>query len=271
MVSSGTKYFIYVFGSVVMLFYIFALIEWIPPFGYEISALGVFERYSPSSLSHWLGTDRLGNDTYTMIVLGLKTVMISGFITMLPFIISGIFLGLSAGYGEGRIGIIANRVIETLNMVPKLLFLLIVISFMPVNTYFILALFGILTSPKLAELLKRKVISLKAEQFFESAIALGVSRRKILTVHILWYNSKELIFSQIIYIFNLGVMMETSLSYMELGFGESVVSWGRMIYKEIGSFNLLQILAPVTALTIFTLSLYLISNVLNKKILTISE
>ena len=74
-----------------------------------------------------------------------------------------------------------------------------------------------------------------------------------------------------IYIFNLGVMMETSLSYMELGFGESVVSWGWMIYKAIGSFNLLQIMAPVTALTVFTYSLYFISNVLNKKISKLTD
>lgn len=266
MLNNRFKYLVYSFTFIVFIFYFFALIGWVPPHGYIVKPLGSFDRYASMSYVHLLGTDRLGNDTFTLIVYGLKTAILSGLITMLPFLFTGVVLGLSAGYGEGRISEIANRIIETLNMVPKLLFLLIVISFMPINTYFILGLFGVLTSPKLAELLKRKVLTLKAEEFFESAIALGVSRRRILFVHVLWFNSKELLFSQMIYIFNLGVMMETSLSYMELGFGESVISWGWMIYKAIGSFNLLQIMAPVSALTIFTYSLYFISNVLNNKI-----
>ena len=271
MLSKPVKYFIYIFTSISVIFYIFALIGWVPPHNYEITPLGGFNKYVPISYAHFLGTDRMGNDTFTLIIYGLKTVVLSGLITMLPFLVVGTILGLTAGYGEGKISIIANRSIEVLNMVPKLLFLLISISFMPINTYFILGLYGILTSPKLAELLKRQVLTLKAEEFIESAIALGVTRRKILFVHILWYNSKELLLSQMIYIFNLGVMMETSLSYMELGFGESVVSWGWMIYKAIGSYDLLQIMAPVTALTIFTYGLYFISNILNKKIIKLSE
>jgi ABC-type dipeptide/oligopeptide/nickel transport system permease subunit len=263
--SNLSKILISALGFIVLVLYFCAVFEYVPPHNYKTD-LGMFEKYEPASSRHWLGTDSVGIDTFTLIVYGLKTAILSGALAAIPFLIVGILLGLSAGYGEGKLSTFANRVIETLNMVPNMLFLLLAISFMAINTYFILFLFGALTAPKLAELLKRKVISMKSEVFIESAIALGVTRRKILFVHILWYNCKDLLLLQLIYIFNLGVMMETSLSYIGLGFGASVVNWGFMIYKAIGTTHLLQLVAPVTALTIFIYSLYFISNMLKKKL-----
>jgi len=252
--------------SLFLLFFFLASVEWVPPYNYTIRLYGNTDTLLPMSIQHFLGTDRLGNDTFTLLIYGLRTAFFSGLLTTIPFIIVGTVLGLLAGYGSGKVAFFAEKTIETLNMIPKLLLLLIIISFMPVNTYVILSIFGAIMSPKLAELLRSRVLTLKSEEFFESAISLGLSRRTILLKHVLWYNARDLLITQAIYIFNLGIMMEASLSYIGLGFSTNYkpVSWGPMIHEALYVRNSLQTIAPVMALTITTFILYLFSNQLAK-------
>lgn len=259
-----------IFGIYFLIFlilFLFATFKWIPPFNYPIRLYGNPNTLLPISPQHFLGTDRLGNDTFTLIVYGVRTAFFSGFLTMIPFIVFGTLLGLVAGYGTGKVAFGAEKIIEVLNMIPKLLLLLIIISFMPVNTYIILSIFGMIMSPKIAELLRSRVLTLKSEEFFESAISIGLSRRAILFKHVLWYNARDILITQAIYIFNLGIMMEASLSYIGLGFSNNYkpVSWGHMIHEALFVRNNLQIIAPVIALTMTTFFLYLFSNQLAKK------
>lgn len=255
-----------VYAGFFLLLFFLAIISWVPPFNYSINTIGKFRPWLPISSAHWLGTNNTGNDTFTLIVYGAKTVFLSGIAALIPFLIFGVVLGLLSGYGSGKAAFAADKIIDVFNMIPKILLLLILISFMPINTYRILAIFGIIVSPKLAELIKRKVLTLKAEEFFESAISLGATRRTILLKHVLWYNGKDLLMSQAVYIFNLGIMMEASLSYIGLGFSGKTVSWGSMIYNALISYNMLQIIAPSAALTLTTYLLYIMSNMLYKKL-----
>lgn len=266
--SKPLKIFFGIYFTLFIILFIFASFEWIPPHNYTIRLFGNRHTLLPMSVEHFLGTDRLGNDTYTLIILGIRTAFFSGLVTTLPFILLGTLLGLLAGYGTGKAAFVAEKTIEVLNMIPKLLLLLIIISFMPVNTYVILSIFGAIMSPKLAELLRSRVLTLKSEEFFESAISLGLSRRAILLKHVLWYNARDLLVTQAIYIFNLGIMMEASLSYIGLGFSTNYkpVSWGHMIHEALYVRNGLQIIAPVMALTVTTFLLYLFANQLAKKI-----
>lgn len=216
------------FGLFYAIFILMGLFNYIPPNFYKVHQNN-FQQLQPPSSKHLLGTDWFKQDVFSEFVYGAKSTFYSGLLAALPFLIFGILLGVGSAYKSGRTSYTVDKALEILNSFPKLIVLLLFIGLFGNHIKMIMVLFGIISSPKLAELIKGKIISLKKEAFIDSSIALGISHSRIIFKHILWHNCREIIVGQLFYIYAAAVLVEASLSYVQLGFSQNAASWGWML------------------------------------------
>jgi peptide/nickel transport system permease protein len=98
-----------------------------------------------------------------------------------------------------------------------------------VRIYLLMLLLGLFSSPKLAELIRGRIASLKETAFVHAAVSLGLSPVQIIGKHILWYECRPLILVQSAYMMGQAILIETTLTYLKFGLEYPVVSWGLML------------------------------------------
>lgn len=271
------KYYFYLSAALYLVLIIMGLFNWVPPNYYHIHQMFSSKKVLPISAEHLLGTDYFKKDIFTEFVFGVKSTFFAGMSAAFSFLIFGIFFGIASSYYENKFSFYMDKILEILNSFPKLIVLLIYIGLFGNHPFQLMILFGIISSPKLAELIKGRVLSLKKETFVDSSIALGVPHYQIIFKHILKYNCKEIIIGQFFYIYAVAVLIEASLSYVNLGFNATSVSWGYMLYEARGvisqniftfpwaaDFNMEAFMA-ISGLTLLTLNMFYLSQYYKKK------
>jgi ABC-type dipeptide/oligopeptide/nickel transport system permease subunit len=193
------------------------------------------------SPAHLLGLDDLGNDVLVNVFSGFRTSFVSGILATILFLIFGLALGLSSGF-EGWAGSnLAWAVSGGLNSIPK--FFALFLAFIVIGKYtpfLLMAILGILSAPKLSEILKFKISQYRAEDFYDAAVALGLSPAKVVGKHIIWYNARKSILSEMSYMFGYAVLSEATLSFILHGsMGRGWQSWGDIINQGLSSFSIL--------------------------------
>jgi peptide/nickel transport system permease protein len=192
----------------------------------------------PLTEGYLLGTDYMGRDLLTRIILGIQAYFLPGLLSIFIALLFGAFLGVAAGYRGGHIDAAVSYFTNLIDALPRLVLMLLVIAAFKPNIYTIMVVVGITTAPTVAMLVKGKILMLKERNFIESAVALGIGPAAIVFKHILWYNCRALLLIQATIGMAEAVLVETSLSYLGFGVQEPTPSWGNMI--QAGANYLLQ-------------------------------
>jgi peptide/nickel transport system permease protein len=210
--------------SVVVLAAVFAPI--VSPYDpYEIN---MAESLSPPSAAHPFGTDVFGRDIMSRLVYGARVSMEVSVLSRLISLVIGTFLGLTAGYFGGRFDNIVMRLADVTLAYPGLLLLIAVMAAVgPSLTALIVAL-GIVGWAAVARIVRAQVLSIKEREFVLAVRSLGGDPGRIIFRHLL-----PNCVSQLIIIFSMGlgmgIMAESSMSFLGLGAQPPLPSWGSMI------------------------------------------
>lgn len=220
----------------------------------------------PFTNGYLLGTDFMGRDILTRLILGIQAYFLPGVLAVLIALGAGALLGVVAGYWKGRAEIAVTYFSNLIDSLPRLVLMLLVIAAFRPSIYIIMLVFGITTAPTIALLVKGKVLLLREHNFIESAVALGLSPAVIIFKHILWYNCRALLLIQATIIMSEAVLVETSLSYLGFGVQEPTPSWGNMV--QAGANYLLQgnfwpSTIPAFAIMLTVLGFHLLGDGLN--------
>ena len=210
--------------SVVLLAAVFAPI--VSP--YDPYAINMAESLSPPSAAHPFGTDVFGRDIMSRLVYGARVSMEVSVLSRLISIVIGTFLGLTAGYFGGRFDNIVMRLADVTLAYPGLLLLIAVMAAVgPSLTALIVAL-GIVGWAAVARIVRAQVLSIKEREFVLAVRSLGGDPGRIIFKHLL-----PNCVSQLIIIFSMGlgmgIMAESSMSFLGLGAQPPLPSWGSMI------------------------------------------
>jgi len=173
-------------GLVLVFLAIAALGPWIVPYPEDArGAVHLDQKLQPPSARHWFGTDEVGTDIYTRVVLGARvSLQIGLIITMLATAI-GVPLGIVAGYVGGPLGEAIMRVTDVFLSVPALVLALAIVGALgPGIVNAILAL-GLVWWPGYVRLVQSKTLALKGQVFVEAARAMGTGRLRIVFAHVL--------------------------------------------------------------------------------------
>jgi oligopeptide transport system permease protein len=214
----------------------------VSPYRYDQQNLDL--QFSPPSITHPCGTDVLGRDLLTRLMVGARISFVVGFAAAIVSLGIGLIYGAVAGYFGGRLDNLMMRIVDTLYGLPYLAYIILVITFLneviKANTEFfkgrfelwnILVVFlalGSISWLTISRIVRGQVLSLKEMEFVEAARALGVGHVRILFGHIV----PNLLGPVIVYTtltMPSIILAESFISFLGLGVQPPLASWGVLI------------------------------------------
>jgi peptide/nickel transport system permease protein len=251
-------------AALVLLSYLLGAFQWLPhdPEAMDLEAMMA----GPFSGGYLLGTDFMGRDILTRLILGIQAYFLPGLMSIAIALSLGSLFGVAAGYLGGRAETAVTYIANLVDALPRLVLMLLVIAAFRPSIYTIMAVVGVTSAPTVATLVKDRILMLKQRNFIESAVALGIPPVTIVLKHILWYNCRALLLIQATLGMAEAVLIETSLSYLGFGVQEPTASWGNMV--QAGANYLLQgnfwiSTAPALAILFTVLGFHLLGDGLN--------
>jgi len=287
MLRSKTVWFSFL--EMLFLVLVAALAPWIAPHDpYEVG-LGATRSNLPPMWSQSapmqgqtgfpLGTDRFGRDILSRLIYGTRTAIFLALAAVGLAALIGTLVGLISGYVGGRLDAAIMYFIDTINSLPGIMFMVIVILILrsrlsPTWLHGLVTLvigFAAVGWVSLARLVRINVLQIKSRAFLEAARALGAPSRTILARHLL-PNVGHVIVVWIINTVPAVILLEALLGYIGVGVtravdgGEfNVVSWGGMFYYGRSAFarNPLALAAPSILILLISMSFILLGDFVN--------
>ncbi len=184
-------------------------------------------RKAPSAL-YWLGTDEVGRDLLSRIIYGTRASLSAGVISVGIAIALGVPLGLVAGYGPGWLDAVISRVTDAMLACPFLILAIALAAFLGPSLTNAMIAIGITATPIFVRLTRGQVLSIKVEDYVESARAIGNPKWRIAWKHILPNVMPQLLVQMTLTVAT-AVIAEASLSFLGLGQQPPAPSWGSML------------------------------------------
>jgi peptide/nickel transport system permease protein len=220
----------------------------------------------PLTPGHLLGTDFLGRDLQSRLVLGIQAYFLPGLVAIAISLVGGSVLGVLAGYRGGWWDTLVTYLSNLLDSFPRLVLILLVIAALKPDMYAIMVVVGITGMPVIASLIAGKIAFLREKSFIEAAHALGLPAHTVILKHILWLNCRALLVIQATLGMAEAILVETSLSYLGFGVQEPKPSWGNMVQAGANYFlqgNFWPSTAPALAILATILGFQLLGDGLN--------
>jgi len=163
-----------------------AIGPWIVPYPEDArGAVHLDRKLQPPSTTHWFGTDEVGNDVYTRVILGARVSLQIGLIITVVAAVLGVPLGIVAGHVGGRLGETIMRVTDVFLSVPALVLALAVVGALGPGILNAMIALSLVWRPGYVRLVQAKTLALGQETFVEAARASGGGRLRIVLVHLL--------------------------------------------------------------------------------------
>lgn len=218
----------FILGFMVLLLYI--LVGLIGPTlsPYDLNAPNLEVRMQAPTLTHWLGTDRIGRDVLTRIIAGSQVSLQVAAGAVLMALILGAPLGAAGSYFGGTLDTLVQRGIDGIMAFPSLVLALALVALAGPSVVVLWFAIAFSTIPRYARLIRSGVLTQKEREYVDAARAMGQSPMRILLRQIL-PNIMAPIAVQLTQDFARAVTVEASLSYLGLGLSVPYISWGTMI------------------------------------------
>jgi peptide/nickel transport system permease protein len=226
--------------------------NWIAPF--EVNDVDVPNALRPPSGAHWFGTDELGRDEFSRVLVAIGASMRVAVVSVTFAVVVGVTIGVLAGYRGGWVDAIFMRIVDVMFAFPVLLLALAVVAVMgPGVTTTILAI-GIVYTPIFARVARASTLSVRVEPFVQVSHAMGTGHLYVLGRHILPNIAGPLIVQTSISL-AFAILSEAALSFLGLGIQPPEPSLGRMIFDSQGFVTLAWWMAVFPGAAIFVIVL----------------
>jgi len=233
--------------------------------------------FLPPSAQHWFGTDLNGRDLLYRVMLGAQISLIVGVTGALVSFGVGIVYGLIAGYAGGQTDSIMMRLVDILYAIPRLIFLLVLITALDPLVRKAMAIYGLQTLTgyskvfilvlclgmtewlTMARIVRGQVLSLKSRIFVVASRSIGQSHKNIIFQHLL----PNLMGPALVYLtltVPAVILDESFLSFLGVGVQAPLASWGLLLSDAAQVINPIKgywwlLLFPVIAMSMTLLAL----------------
>jgi ABC-type dipeptide/oligopeptide/nickel transport system permease subunit len=184
-------------------------------------------RKAPSAL-FWFGTDELGRDVFSRMVIGARASLMAGVVSVAIAVLLGVPFGLVSGYFGGWTDAVISRSTEAMLAIPFLIFAIALAAFLGPSLTNAMIAIGLSAMPIFVRLTRGQVLTVKAEDYVEGARAIGLPNFWIILRYIL-PNVLPPILVQATLTVATAIIAEASLSFLGLGQQPPNPSWGSML------------------------------------------
>lgn len=181
----------------------------------------------PFSEEAWFGADYLGRDVLTTLIYGGRATLLVGAVAALLSVIIGISIGALAGYYGGRVDAMLMRFTEFFQVLPALLFAMVVVTLFSPTLVTVTIAIGIVIWPGTARLTRAEFLKVRGLEFVRAERAIGAGDGRIIWKVILPNAFPPLVVSATLAVGS-AILFEAGLSFLGLG-DPNQMSWGMMI------------------------------------------
>lgn len=229
--------------------------------GVDPNASDLLHTFEGPSSAHWLGTDQLGRDQLSRLLFGGRVSLAIGFSGAFLAMTLGVTIGMTAGFFGGLVDDFIIWFINTLQSIPTLFLLLIIVAVFEPSAFWLTMIFGFLGWTGVSRIVRGEVFSVREKDFVLAARALGASEISIMFRHVL-PNIVPIVIVIAARDIGLLILAESALSFLGLGVQPPTATWGNMLSKSQQYFILGPhlVIFPGLLITITVLSLYMIGD-----------
>jgi peptide/nickel transport system permease protein len=215
-------------GLIIIIFFIFVAIfaDYLMP--YDPYKIDIRNRLKGPSKEHWLGTDDLGRDVLSRLILGTRVSLKVGLIVVGISATIGTVIGLISGYAGGWVDNLIMRIVDILLAFPGILLALAIVAILGPGIDHVIFALSFTGWVGYARVVRGEVLTIKEEEYILAAKSSGIKNMIILFKYIL-----PNALSPIIVLATFGIagaiIAESSLSFLGLGVKPPEPSWGSIL------------------------------------------
>ena len=202
---------------------------WIAPFPDDAGATVNFaERLQPPSWKHWFGTDIVGRDVLSRVIVGARISMMIAACVIVLAVLIGVPIGIIAAYWGGWLGNVLMRINEVFLAIPSLVFVLAVAALLGPSLPVVIAAIALAWWTWFARLAYGEALHIKEEQFVEAAQVSGAKGLRIAFGEIL-PNLTSVLIVKITLDIGYVILLGAALGFLGLGVQPPDPEWGIMV------------------------------------------
>jgi len=225
----------FIVGAAILLFWVICAV-----FGHMIApqdplAQQLLATNKAPSGAHWFGTDQLGRDVFSRVIVGARSILVIAFFATLLGTVAGTALGLAMGYLGGVVDMVGGRIVEAVLALP-----LIVVAIMFVvavggggSALTIIIIIGLVFTPLIARTVRTAVLVERQQDYLASARLLGENRAYIMFVEVL-PNVLPAVFVEFTVRLGYAIFAIAALAFLGLGVQQPTPDWGADINANYG-------------------------------------
>lgn len=202
------------------------LASWVIP--YDPIALDILHRLEPPSMAHLMGTDQLGRDVFSRVIMGGRIALKVALVSISLALSCGLVLGLIAGYGPPWVDRLMILFFDTIRSFPTIIFALAVVTLIGPSMETVILVVIITTIPVYGRIVRAQAQSMKNNEFILAERSMGAGMPRILAVHML-----PNIIGPLLIIASMDipavVTIEAGLSFLGVGVRPPTPSWGSIL------------------------------------------
>lgn len=217
-----------VVGMIILLILVLIIIfaDVIAPYTYEEQNLP--DALQGPSSKHLFGTDNYGRDIFSRVIYGTRISFPVGIICVFLAYLFGGFFGAIAAYYGGKADMIIMRVMDVFQSIPPMLMAIAIAASLGTGVRNLVLAIAISTTPARARIVRSAILTVKNNDYIESAKATGAKSARLLIKYML-PNALGPILTNITFSIATAILTVSSMSYLGLGISAPKPEWGAML------------------------------------------
>jgi peptide/nickel transport system permease protein len=208
--------------------------HWLAP--YDPLKIQIREKLLGPSFQHLLGTDKLGRDVFSRVLVGSRLALEVGVLSIAISVVLGSALGLVAGYAPRWLDNLLLVIFDSVYSFPTVILGLALVTLLGPSTGALIGLVIIYQTPAYARLIRTSTLAVKNSDYVMAVRLVGASTPRILAIHVL-----PNVIGPVLIVACMDVpaiiALEAGLTFLGMGVPPPAPSWGRILEEGLASIT----------------------------------